>query len=173
MESARTHDDITAECIAKAFGVELLEHEKAVELLTRRYQDELTPARRKMAMIPDGGSLIENPVSKAPGFRIENVFVLAGIPSIARAMFESLAPSLEGGDPIHSENVDGFLSEGVIAAGLKTLADEYPDVDIGSYPFFKSERYGVNVVVRGTDQALVRTVTEKVRRLIDELGGTA
>ncbi len=117
-----THDDITAEAVARAFGVELELNEEAVELLTRGI-GELNEARLRMARVPVGGTLIENPVSAAPGFRIGNVFVLAGIPGIARAMFAAAVPQLRAGATIHSASVDVFIREGDIAAPLERIAE--------------------------------------------------
>ena len=121
-----THDDITAQCIAAAFGRELILDEEAVARL-RRGSFDLNEARLKMALVPDGATLIDNPLSNAPGFRVENVFVLAGIPSVARAMFETIAAELAVGTPIHSRNVDVFLREGDIAEPLERIAAQYPD----------------------------------------------
>ena len=145
-----THDDITAQCIATAFGRELILDDRAVELL-KRGRFELNEARLKMARVPEGSRLIENSKSNAPGFCVDNVYVLAGIPSIARSMFEAIAAEFESGPPIFSRNVDVFLPEGEIAGPLKVIADEFPDIDIGSYPFARDGRFGANLVVRGTD----------------------
>ena len=166
-----THDDINVECVARDFGEGLVEDPEAVRRMTRDHQDELTPARRKMAMFPESATLIDNPISRAPGFSVDNVFVLAGIPSIAQAMFESLAGMLRGGPSIHSRSVDAHLSEGALAPGLGELAEASPDVEIGSYPFFRDDRYGVNVVVRSTDLTRVETVIGSVTALMRDLGG--
>lgn len=165
-----THDDITAECVASAFNRDLILHDEAVELL-RRSGRELNPARLKMAHVPEGSVLIENPLSNAPGFRIDNVFVLAGIPSVARAMFATFADQLGVGDAIHSRNVDVFLPEGDIAQPLGGLAERYPDVEIGSYPFSREGRYGANLVVRGVDESVVEEVMGRVIGAMRELGG--
>ena len=142
-----THDDITAECVASAFNRDLILHDDAVALLRRSGRD-LNPARLKMAHVPKGSVLIENPLSNAPGFRIENVFVLAGIPSVARAMFSNFADQLGAGGSIHSRNVDVFLPEGDIAQPLGGIAAKHSDVEIGSYPFSRDGRYGANLVVQ-------------------------
>ena len=165
-----THDDITAECVASAFDRELILHDEAVALL-RRSGRELNPARLKMAHVPEGSVLIENPLSNAPGFQIENVFVLAGIPSVARAMFSTFADQLGAGESIHSRNVDVFLPEGDIAQPLGGIAMKHPDVEIGSYPFYRDGRYGANLVVRGVDQSLVEAVFGLIIAAMRDLGG--
>ena len=165
-----THDDITAGCIAAAFGRDLVLHEEAVQRLRRRGL-ELNAARLKMAHVPEGASLIDNPLSGAPGFRIENVFVMAGIPAVARGMFSTLDEQLSGGAPIHSRNVDVYLPEGELAAPLETIVHKYPQVEIGSYPFFRESRYGANLVVRGTDEKLVEQVLRDIIATMSALGG--
>jgi molybdenum cofactor synthesis domain-containing protein len=157
-----THDDLTAASVANAFGVELVLDEDASQRLGRGSR-ELTPARLKMAMIPEGASLIDNPISHAPGFRIENVFVMAGIPSIARAMFAAIEHELKGGDPILSESVDIFASEGDIATPLDEIAKRHTEVEIGSYPFSREGRYGASLVVRGTDPARIAAALGEIR----------
>ena len=165
-----THDDITAECVAQAFGVPLERNEDAVERLKRigRPHNE---ARLKMARIPRGAQLIENSVSNAPGFRLENVFVLAGIPSIARAMFTSLVPLLVQASPILSASVDAYLPEGDFAAALEEIQRRFRTVEIGSYPFNREGRFGATLVARGTDGALLGKVVEEVAAAIAALGG--
>ena len=164
-----THDDITAQCIATAFGRELILHEEAVARL-RRGSYELNEARLKMAHVPDGATLIDNPLSNAPGFRVENVFVLAGIPSVARAMFETIAAELAVGTPIRSRNVDVFLREGDIAEPLQRIAAQYPEVEIGSYPFSRDGRFGANLVVRGTDIRRLEEALAQIVAVMRELG---
>ncbi|MED5536061.1 MAG: competence/damage-inducible protein A [Pseudomonadota bacterium] len=156
-----THDDITAECIAAAFNRHLVLDKDAVTCLSRSGR-ELNPARLKMAHVPEGASLIDNSLSNAPGFRVENVFVLAGVPSVARAMFSTFADDLGVGGSIHSRSVDVFLPEGDIAQPLEDLALKHPAIEIGSYPFFRDGCYGANLVVRGMDESVV----EKVIRLV-------
>ena len=169
-----THDDITADCIAAAFDRDLVLHEEAVERLRRRGL-ELNAARLKMAHVPEGANLIDNPLSGAPGFRVENVFVMAGIPAVARGMFATLDDQLEGGAPIHSRNVDIYLPEGDLAAPLEEIVREHPQVEIGSYPFFRElrgeRRFGANLVVRGRDEALVERVLEEIVVTMTTLGG--
>jgi len=164
-----THDDITAQCIADAFGRKLILDEDAVACL-RRGSFELNEARLKMARVPEGSTLIENPLSNAPGFRVENVFVLAGVPSIARAMFETIAADLAAGDPIYSKNVDIYLREGDIAGPLENIASKYGDIEIGSYPFKREGRFGANLVVRGTDEQQLEKVLEEIIATMTDLG---
>jgi molybdenum cofactor synthesis domain-containing protein len=165
-----THDDITAECIAQAFGVPLVLNDDAVERLKRGGRP-LNEARLKMARVPRGAELIENPVSNAPGFRIENVFVLAGIPSIARAMFASAVPMLVKAEPILSVSVDAFLREGDFATALAAIQNRYAAVEIGSYPFHRDGRYGATLVARGIDRALIDKAVGEIVAAIAALGG--
>jgi molybdopterin-biosynthesis enzyme MoeA-like protein len=165
-----THDDITAECIAKAFGVPLEINEAAVALLQRGGRP-LNEARLKMAKIPAGADLVDNTVSGAPGFRLENVFVFAGIPSIARAMFASTVPLLVQGAPILSASVDAYVREGDFAAALEKIQQLHPDVEIGSYPFSRDGRYGATLVVRGTDRTLLGSVISEIVAALTPLGG--
>ena len=167
-----THDDITAECIARAFGVPLIQNPEARAILEDFYgAAELNPGRLRMANTPEGASLIVNPVSKAPGFQIGNVFVMAGIPRVMRAMFEALAPRLKGGRPLLSHSFTLDLPESVMAPGLGAVQDEHPGVEIGSYPFQQDGRFGVRLVLRSTDGDLLGRVAGQVRSLIGQLGG--
>ena len=147
-----THDDITADCVAAAFGVELYEHPEILAMMTERWKGELTPARRRMARVPAGGSLVRNPVAGPPGFQIGNVFVMAGVPQVMRGMLEDVGWRLKGGAVVLSRNVrvDGS-GEGVIAEPLETVAKAHPELSLGSYPFFGPEGYGSNLVIRGRD----------------------
>ncbi len=161
-----THDDITADCIAAAFGVKIDVRADARALLEDHYaksEIELNAARLRMARIPDGATLIENPVSAAPGFTLENVHVMAGVPSVFQAMVSSVLPGLTGGAPLISETLRIDRGEGDIAGPLGDLAAEFPDLSMGSYPFQKDGRFGSNIVVRGTDQAAVRSVIARLR----------
>jgi molybdenum cofactor synthesis domain-containing protein len=167
-----THDDITALAVAKAFGRALVLDQEAVSRM-QRGRFELNEARLKMAHVPEGATLIDNPTSFAPGFRIENVFVLAGIPSVARAMFGTLIEQLWAGAPITSADVDVFIKEGDIAAPLETIAQRYPELDVGSYPFAREGRYGANLVVRGFDPARVDAAIAEIVSAMIALGGTA
>lgn len=163
-----THDDITAASIAKAFDVELVVDPEALVRLKHAGR-ELNDARVRMARVPHGAVLIDNPISAAPGFHIENVFVLAGVPPIAHAMFASLEPLLRGGAPIHSRSVEVFLREGDFALELEQIAEANPDVEIGSYPFHREGRYGATLVVRGTSLETVETVLAEVERTMARL----
>lgn len=166
-----THDDITAECIAKAFGVALKRDPRAVECLLRQIKPEnLNEARLRMANIPEGADLIDNPVSHAPGFKIGNVFVMAGVPKIMRAMFDGIQATLKGGARMVSKNVTIHAGEGVIADGLRQLQGIRPDVEIGSYPFNREGQYGTVIVTRGTDAALVERVSHEVADMARSLG---
>lgn len=169
-----THDDITAQSVAKAFDLPLIQHPEALRRLQIHYRDnglELTAARLKMANTPADATLIDNPVSAAPGFRIENVFVMAGVPQIMQAMLASLKDQLQGGQPMLSRTVLCNLGEGLVAAGLGELQQRYPDVDIGSYPRFSRGDFRVSLVVRHTDEQVVREVSDLVCDLVRSLGG--
>jgi molybdenum cofactor synthesis domain-containing protein len=167
-----THDDITAECVARAFGVPMTLDADAVERL-RRGRGELNEARLKMARVPQGASLIDNPVSHAPGFRIGNVFVYAGIPAIMRAMFASSVPMLTKGAQILSASVDVYAREGDLAEPLERIALAHPEVEIGSYPFAREGRFGATLVVRGTDPRAVERVRAEIVAAMVALAGEA
>jgi molybdenum cofactor synthesis domain-containing protein len=162
-----THDDITAACLAEAFGVELVRDPRAVDLLTRHYAAaELNEARLKMAEVPQGATLIDNPVSSAPGFRIGNVVVLPGVPRILQAMVDGLVVNLRGGDPVLSRTISAFTTESGIAAPLSAVQDAHPKVEIGSYPFVRSGRFGVSLVVRSTDRAALDAAAVAVAAML-------
>ena len=149
-----THDDITADCIADAFGASIDVRPDARAILQAHYDrmgTELNEARLRMARIPDGAALIENPVSAAPGFTIRNVHVMAGVPSVFQAMVESILPTLKGGAPLISKSLRIFRGEGDIAGPLGVLAARFPDLSLGSYPFQKDGIYGAQIVIRGSD----------------------
>ena len=170
-----THDDITADCIAKAFGVGIDVDPRALALLKPYYEKrgvELTEGRLRMARIPDGADLIENSVSVAPGFMTGNVITLAGVPNIMQAMLDGILPQLEGGPELHARTVACALAEGQIAADLGALQDRYPDLEIGSYPYFRNGFFGVSLVLRGTDEARVAAATEELAGIVLRLGGT-
>lgn len=167
-----THDDITSASIAKAFGVTLLRNREAADALDRYYEPgRLTEARLKMADVPAGARLIDNPVSGAPGFQLENVFVLPGVPSIMETMFDGLTDRLVGGDPILTENVTTNLLESEIAADLGALQEKYSDIAMGSYPYFRGGKLGVNLVLRGTDAARMNAVADELAAVILGLNG--
>ena len=167
-----THDDITAASVAKAFDVPLVRHPQAAARLQAHYgAEQLNEARLRMANAPAGAALIDNPVSVAPGFRIGNVHVLAGVPSIMQAMFAGLKHGLAGGPPMLSRTIGAFLAEGAIAAGLSALQDRYARLEIGSYPFFRQGKFGTSLVLRGTESAAVEAAAAELRALIRGLGG--
>lgn len=153
-----THDDITADCIAAAFDRHIDVREDARALLAEHYRNtggELNEARLRMARIPDGAVLIENPVSVAPGFTVENVHVMAGVPSVFQAMVASVLPKLTGGAPLLSQSLRIDRGEGDIAGPLAALATRYADLSIGSYPFQRNGAFGANIVIRGADGARI------------------
>jgi molybdenum cofactor synthesis domain-containing protein len=167
-----THDDITAEAMAKAFGRTLIVDSQAAARLERHYgEGNVTPARLRMARIPEGASLIDNPVSAAPGFRIENVFVMAGVPAIMRAMVDGIVPTLAGGPVVLARSIACQIAESVLAEPLGAIQVLHPDVDIGSYPWFRAGRSGVSLVARGTDAKLLDDVAEEISRMVRLLGG--
>ncbi|MFC4173166.1 competence/damage-inducible protein A [Microvirga sp. GCM10011540] len=168
-----THDDITADCIAKAFGVGIDHDPRAVAMLRERYQpDELNEARLRMARIPDGADLIENPISRAPGFRLGNVFVMAGVPSIMQAMLDNISPTLQTGARMIAETIDAEgLAEGNYAEGLAAVASSHEGVSIGSYPSFSAGGFRNQIVVRGKDPAAVANATLAVNDLLRRLKG--
>lgn len=163
-----THDDITADCIANAFGLGISEREDAIEMLRERYElSELNTARRRMARIPDGASLIKNPVSQAPGFQTNNVFTMAGVPSIMRGMLPDIEHRIKGGAKVYSRTVTAEgMGEGDAAAGLAEIEKAHAGVSIGSYPFFNADLRGVNFVARGRDEAVLDAVERELRALV-------
>jgi molybdenum cofactor synthesis domain-containing protein len=166
-----THDDITADAIARAFGVKITERADALAILEAHYPPGmLNAARRRMARIPDGAHLIENPVSKAPGFELGNVFVMAGVPAIMAAMLESLSHRLTGGPALQSRTISVFLAEGALAEPLGAIQAQSPDVAIGSYPFYRANRYGTSLVFRGRDIAALDETAARLRAMIVNLG---
>ena len=168
-----THDDITSECVAQAFGVPWTLHPEAHKIFLSHYKPgELNEARLRMAHTPEGAALIVNAVSRAPGFRMGNVFVMAGIPRVMQAMFDAVKHDLKGGRPMLSRTVSCHLPEGVIAKGLGEIQGRYSDLDIGSYPFYRRGEFGTSLVLRGRDEARLAAGTEEVIALVKGLGGT-
>ena len=166
-----THDDITADCIAAAFGLGIAERDDALAMLRQRYvDDELNAARRRMARVPDGASLIDNPVSQAPGFQTRNVFTLAGVPQIMRGMLADITHRIEGGAEVHQVTVtcEG-IGEGDAAAGLAGIEAAHPGVSIGSYPFFNDALRGVSFVARSADRELLARVEAELNALVTSL----
>ena len=168
-----THDDITAEAIAKAFGVKLELNKEAYDILVRHYgsEKEVTAPRKKMARIPEGASLINNPVSGAPGFQIGNVFVLAGVPRIMQAMFDDVVTRLHRGKPVLSNTIACSLAESAIAEPLEEIQNSYPAVSIGSYPHFRGGILGLSLVLRSTEDEVLDRATRDVIGLIASQGG--
>ena len=164
-----THDDITADAVADAFGAAIGIRDDARAILTEHYQRtglELNDARLRMARIPDEAVLIDNPVSAAPGFTLANVHVMAGVPAIFQAMLASVLPSLTGGDPLLSQMIDVNRGEGEIATPLKALAAQFPDLSFGSYPYQRDGAYGTQLVVRGTDAGQIGTAIIALTKLV-------
>ena len=167
-----THDDITTAAIAAAFGLPVVRSRDAIERMERYYKTtDITEARLKMADVPEGAELIDNVVSGAPGYRVDNVFVMAGIPKIMQAMLDAIRHQLQGGEPMLSRALALYLRESVIAAGLESLQERYPQVAIGSYPFAREDRFGAQVVARGTDADELDRLMAEVRTLADSLDG--
>ena len=162
-----THDDITAASVARAVGRPLVIDPVARSRLLQHYgADQLTDARLRMARVPEGATLIDNPVSAAPGFQIENVYVMAGVPEIMQAMMDGIAARLKTGPALLSRTVQCLAAESLIADQLAVIATENNDCDIGSYPWFRRGQYGLALVVRGTDVARLHTVAEKILQLV-------
>jgi molybdenum cofactor synthesis domain-containing protein len=165
-----THDDITADAIAAAFGAHIGHRADAMALLQAHYDRAGLPfneARQRMARIPDGAILIDNPVSTAPGFTLGNVHVMAGVPNIFQAMVASVLPNLTGGAPLLSQSLRVNRGEGEIAGDFGALAAQFPDLSMGSYPFIQNGAHGTNLVIRGTDPALL---AEAMKRLVALFG---
>lgn len=169
-----THDDITSECVAEAFGVPWEPHPEAWARMERHYKPgEFNPARQRMATMPRGAELIDNSESLAPGFTIGNVHVMAGVPRIMQAMFRWLAPRLTGGPRIVQQAVHAVgLPEGRLAEGLTALQQAQAGVDLGSYPYYRASGNGVAIVAKGTDPAAVAAAVAAVAELMRALGAT-
>ncbi len=167
-----THDDITAESVAKAFGKKTVVNDEAFRILEDYYGiEELTPARTKMARTPEGATLIPNPVSAAPGFQIENVYVFAGVPRIMQAMMDHVAESLVGGDPVETASVSCSLAESEMAEDVGKLQECYQDhIEVGSYPHFRSGILGLSIVLRATDTVMLKKATEELVECIKKRG---
>jgi molybdenum cofactor synthesis domain-containing protein len=166
-----THDDITADAVAAAFGVGISEDPRAIKLLLERIKPEdLNPARRRMARIPRGARLIENDISKAPGFWIGNVIVMAGVPAIMQSMLDRVAPKLATGAKVLARTIEaGRLPEGAYAAALTEVACANPDLSIGSYPSFRDGGFHNQIVVRGKDAAKVSAAAAAIENLLARL----
>ncbi|MDX2094820.1 MAG: molybdopterin-binding protein [Alphaproteobacteria bacterium] len=167
-----THDDITTASIAKAFGVEVHRHPEAEAALRAHYAPEnINEARLKMADVPLGAELIPNAISTAPGFRMENVYVMAGIPSIMQAMLDAILPRLKGGATVLSLSITTNLPEGAIAAGLTDIQNRYPTMDIGSYPMYERGNLSTTLVLRSPDARRNDAARNEVEQLISACGG--
>jgi molybdenum cofactor synthesis domain-containing protein len=166
-----THDDITADAVAKAFGVEISEDPRAIALLLQRIKPEdLNAARRRMARIPHGADLVENSVSKAPGFCIGNVIVMAGVPAVMNAMLDAVTPLLAGGAQTIAQSIAaGTLPEGAYAATLGEIAKDFPGLSIGSYPSFRDGAFHNEIVVRGKDGDAVTEAAARVATMVVQL----
>ncbi len=168
-----THDDITAACVAKAFNRPLIEDPQIAKLIrSRPTSEEVMRSRLLMARVPEGSGLIDNPTGGPHGFFIENVYVMAGIPKVMQAMLSTLAGQLDGGHKVLSCSVTAYLGESQIATELGYLQNQFPDVDIGSYPFTRNGRYGTSIVIRSTNTDLLDTVLQEACKLIERSGGS-
>ncbi len=168
-----THDDITADCVAQAFAVPLIVNAEIAALIRQRPAPaDVMQARMRMARIPRGGGLIENLTGGPPGFYIENVYVMAGIPRVMQAMLATLEDKLRRGPVVRSRSVTAFLGESQIARELGEIQARFPGVDLGSYPFFRNDRYGTSLVMRGTDENLLDEMLEAVKTAIVAAGET-
>ncbi|MBZ4023649.1 competence/damage-inducible protein A [Rhodobacter sp. TJ_12] len=166
-----THDDITADAVAEAFGRTIGVREDARAILAAHYAArgvEFTDARLRMARIPEGATLIDNPVSGAPGFSVENCHVMAGVPNIFQAMVAGLVPRLAGGQPLISRNWQLMVAEAAIADELRQLATDHPQVSFGSYPFVTDGRYGTNLVARATDEPALEAAYRALQAMFPE-----
>ena len=170
-----THDDITPESIAAAFDAEWHYHPESYRRMAEWYDrrgQEFTEARKRMTITPVGAELVDNSLSIAPGFRMENVFVFAGVPQIMQSMFEAAKPSLQRGTVIHSRSISTRLVEGVLAKGLGAVQQRFPELDLGSYPFYNTDKgTGVALVVRGADRARIDEAAAEIHAFVEELGG--
>jgi molybdenum cofactor synthesis domain-containing protein len=162
-----THDDITADAVAKAFGVGIDYHPEALAMLGARYKPgEFNEMRKRMARIPLGAELVRNTASVAPGIHIGNVYVMAGVPMIMRAMMEDIAPHLERGAVVHAATVQARIGEGRIAEGLMKIQNDFPELALGSYPYYRDDGFGVQLVARGRDEAKVEAAAEAIEAML-------
>jgi molybdenum cofactor synthesis domain-containing protein len=171
-----THDDITADAVAKAFGVAIDEDPRVLAMMRERYKTpaELTPARRRMARIPAGAELVDNPISTAPGFRIGNVIVMAGVPSVMQAMLDSAAKGLETGVRLDVRTIEaGGIAEGRYGDPLREIAAAHPETIIGSYPSFADGSFKNQIVVRGRDRGKVEAARRAIEAMLTEIRGEA
>ena len=168
-----THDDITSASVARAFGVPIHRHPEAERILRAHYtEDQINEARLKMADVPLGAELIDNPVSSAPGYKMGNVYVFAGVPRIMHAMLDAVKHTLAEGTPVQTLSITCDLGEGAIAEGLTAIQSRYPQVEIGSYPYFKQGVLSTTLVMRSTDATANKAAYDAVAEMIGRLGGT-
>jgi molybdenum cofactor synthesis domain-containing protein len=168
-----THDDITVDSIAAAFGVPVIVHPEARQILENYFRNRsqsVTESRLRMARVPAGAELIPNPTSGAPGVRIGNVFILAGIPTVAKSMLEALDGKLEGGRPVRSVTVRAHAAESEVAELLKEVQDGHPGVSIGSYPFYRDGGFGADFVLRSEDEELASRCAEELKKRLKQAG---
>ena len=166
-----THDDITVDCIAAAFDVPVVVSEEIAAVIRRRpAPPHVMESRMRMARIPQGASLVPNPTGGPQGFRMDNVFVMAGIPAVMQAMLSTLGDQLEGGSVVRSRSVTAHLGESEIADGLEDIQQRYPHIDLGSYPFYRDNVYGTTLVMRGADETALERVLAEVRGIIEARG---
>ena len=169
-----THDDITCASIAAAFNKPVIRHPEAMRRMALHYEStgrEFNEARKKMAETPEGATLIDNAVSVAPGFITRNVYVMAGVPSVFQSMVLELVPVLKRGSKMKSRSVSCDIGEGTVAAALGAIQDRFPDIEIGSYPYFRAGGFGTTLVARGTDETLLEDVAGAIRQMIRDCGG--
>lgn len=168
-----THDDITALCIAKAFGVELYQNEEiAARIRQRPAPDDVMANRLLMARVPEGAQLIDNPTGGPQGFAMANVYVMAGIPMVMQAMLSSLEGKLQRGPIVMSRSIKAYMGESQIAGELGRIQDDHPDLDIGSYPFYRDDRYGTVLVVRGTQNDRIDSAANAIMAAVRDAGET-
>lgn len=162
-----THDDITSESVAYAFKKKLCINLEAKKRLVKHYSDDvLTEARLKMAYLPEDASLIDNPVSVAPGYFLENVYVLPGVPKIFQIMLSEIIKSIDRGEKFFKKTVSTILSEGIIGNYIKKIQKKFSQLEIGSYPYFKKNSFGVSLVIKGDDETYVLKATEEIYEYI-------
>ena len=164
-----THDDITAESISKAFGLKYEIHQQAFKILEAYYKKgEFNEGRQKMVWMPQNANLILNPTSGAPGFNVENVFCLPGVPSILKSMLGGLKNRIVGGEPILSKTISLRTVESEIAKSLTEVQENNQDVEIGSYPFFQAGKLGVSIVIRSEDQSKIDSCNSQILKFVNE-----
>tara|TARA_B100000900_G_C20365991_1_gene628356 strand:+ start:40 stop:786 length:747 start_codon:yes stop_codon:yes gene_type:complete len=166
-----THDDITADCVAKAFNIGISENEDAINMLLERIPlEDLNESRRRMARIPHGAKLIENAVSKAPGFQVGNVFVMAGVPAVMQAMLDVVMTRIDKGQKLFTCSISTNIKEGDIADKLRDIQENNPTVMIGSYPYYTDDGYGANIVCRGKNLDELRNIASIIENSLSAIG---